>query len=337
MPVVVSWIADNRRSRSLAAALGGRTVFMPWATPRGGLPRTAVGWARSAWVTVRLLRRLPNGTGVVAMVPPVFAAWCLVPFRRRLRIGLDIHSGAVNHRRWAWSVPLLMRAVRRMHVIVLTNDELLEGLDAGTTPRVVLLNPGLAGGAARSSDAPVQRTVPDSGDTLPVVLFPASGEDDEPLEEVLGAAEQLRGEVRVVATGRLPERARGGALETPGFLETEEFEALLDRASAILALTTREATNQRSAAEAVDLGKPLVCSDTAMLRRVYGPAAVMVANERGSIAAGVRQALAEADDLRRRSVDLRTRLVNETVTGVGRLAQLLAATDVTDDTARSSD
>jgi hypothetical protein len=317
--VVVSWIADNRRSRSLAEALGARAVFMPWAAPRGRLGTTALGWARSTFATIRLLRGLPRGSAVIAMAPPVFAPLCLVPFRRRLRIALDIHSGALNSRRWAWSAPVLLWAVRRMHVVVLTNDELLDGLDAGDTPRIIILNPSLAGAAPSVPAIPFT-----GGPGRPIVLFPASGEEDEPLDEVLAAAELLGDGVRVVATGALPERLRHGALETPGYLDTAAFDALLQSASAILALTTREATNQRSAAEAVDLGKPLICSDTAMLRHAYGSAAVMVANDASSIADGVRSALSDLDGCRRRIASLRSHMVVDTHDAVGRLAQLLA-------------
>jgi glycosyltransferase involved in cell wall biosynthesis len=196
---------------------------------------------------------------------------------------------------------------------------LFDGHSTGATPVIVLTNPSLY--QAGSEVLPLSDP---SENAIPTVVFPASGEDDEPLDEVAAAAALLQGEVRIVATGRLPAELAASALELSGFLPDAEFEALMVSASAVLALTTREATNQRSAAEAIERGLPLVCSDTQMLRATYGRAAVMVPNTGDGIAAGVHEALQRRRELHDSAIDLRAELIAEANRAIEQLGAALS-------------
>ena len=82
-----------------------------------------------------------------------------------------------------------------------------------------------------------------------------------------------------------------------GYLPVAQFQSIMAHAAVVLALTTREATMQRAAYEALQFGRPLVCSDTGVLRRVLADAAVFVGNSAPAIAAGIREAVARADQL----------------------------------------
>jgi glycosyltransferase involved in cell wall biosynthesis len=154
------------------------------------------------------------------------------------------------------------------------------------------------------------------------VLFPASGEADEPIDAVAEAAAVLAGEVDIVVTGRQPARVAGGALQLTGFVSREEYRDLLVGAALVLALTTREATNQRAACEALQSGRPLVCSSTRMLRETYDGAAVFTAPDRDALVAAIREGLARREELRKAIPAVVERLRAQAVAGVERLLAL---------------
>jgi hypothetical protein len=112
------------------------------------------------------------------------------------------------------------------------------------------------------------------------------------------AAALLSGQVDLVVTGEQSVRPDTSGLRLTGFIPAMEFRGLMAHAAVVLALTTREATMQRAAYEGLQFRRPLVCSDTRVLRRVLMDAAVFVENNGPSIAAGIMEAVARADELR---------------------------------------
>jgi glycosyltransferase involved in cell wall biosynthesis len=289
---MVSWIRHHARSRELAQALGAQSVFMPWAWHGQPPARTVIGWLRSGLKTWRLVRSLPPGSVVVAQAPPVFcplvALWAA--WGRGVHVAVDLHSGGLNDPTWRWSFGAMRWAIRRAEAVIVTNPDLLEGQDTGTTPVLVIQDPFWVGGRPEAGPAPAPGR--------PHAVFPASGAPDEPIDAVAEAAALLAGQVEVVVTGDHPTSRDTPGLRFTGFVPTAEFQRLMAHATVVLALTTREATMQRAAYEGLQLGRPLVCSDTTVLRRVLGNAAVFVENTGPAIAAGIREAMARADDLR---------------------------------------
>jgi glycosyltransferase involved in cell wall biosynthesis len=154
------------------------------------------------------------------------------------------------------------------------------------------------------------------------VLFPASGEVDEPIDAVAEAAAQLAGEIDIVVTGRQPARLAGSALQLTGFVSGAEYRRLLAGATLVLALTTREATNQRAACEALQYGRPLLCSATRMLRETYRGAALFTTPEPAAIVAGIREGLARREELRAGIPGVVTRLREQARAGVARLREI---------------
>ena len=289
--VMVSWIRFHARSRDLAEALGAQAVFMPWAWPGRSLPRTLLGWLRSGLRTWRVVRSLSTGSVVVAMAPPVFCPLVAVAAARGrgVRLVIDLHSGALNDARWRWTFSVMRWAIRRVEAVIVTNPDLLEGQDTGATPVLVIHDPFWVRGRPEAG--------PSALPGRPYALFPASGGSDEPIEALAEAAALLTGQVEVVVTGDRPSGDDGPAMRRTGFLPRAEFQSLMARAAVVLALTTREATMQRAAYEGLQLGRPLVCSDTGVLRRVFADAAVFVDNTGPAIAAGIGEAMARAAQL----------------------------------------
>lgn len=300
-PLVVSWVPFHGRSAGLALALGGRAEWMPWARAGGPRARTIVGWLRSAVRTVRLVLAVPRGSLVVVMCPPVFALVAALAAARfsGARVAADLHSGAIDNPAWAWSHGLLRRCLGRCSHLLVTNVDILDGFPTGGCPVLVVHDPPLA-----MPDGGVPPPLPPG----PVVVFPASGGPDEPMDDVVAAARLLRGEASVVVTGRQPALQGSPDVVLPGFVDELTYAALLRRADVVLALTTREATMQRAGYEALELGRPLVCSDTAVLREAFDGAAVVTGAGGDQLAAAVRAALQDGDRLAAASRDVRARL-----------------------------
>lgn len=286
----IAWIYVSSRSRGLAKALGIEPYLHEWAVARQPKLQKIKGWFKSGWETWTTVRRQPSGALVVVMVPPIWAPMIAIAARPKgVRLAIDMHSGARDGPKWAWSWPLLQWLMRtHLDAVVVTNTEILDGGNIGNCRMVVIVDPTLA--TIEGEIAPSEPTLPAYG------VFPASGDHDEPIDELADAADLLGDEVIIKVTGRPPERVAGRRLELMGFLTNDEYMANLEGASFVLALTTAPATNQRAASEAVQRGTPIVCSDTKMLRVTYEGAAEFVDNTPESMAAGIRNLLAHREE-----------------------------------------
>jgi hypothetical protein len=81
-----------------------------------------------------------------------------------------------------------------------------------------------------------------------------------------------------------------------GFLDDAAYDTLLRRARAVLALTTRDATMQRAAYEALERDVPIVCSSSTVLRETLRDAATSCDNDATSMADAIRVAVARDRD-----------------------------------------
>jgi glycosyltransferase involved in cell wall biosynthesis len=115
---------------------------------------------------------------------------------------------------------------------------------------------------------------------------------DEPLEQVLEAADGLNG-VRFYITGRASRVDQKMLQHAPGnvtftdFLSTEQYYALMRGSHAVMCLTTRDHTMQRGACEALSLGKPIVTSHWPLLREYFHKGTIHVDNSEEGIRQGV--------------------------------------------------
>jgi glycosyltransferase involved in cell wall biosynthesis len=288
----VSWIQHHGRSEDLARELGLECAFVAVGT----LTDRRTAPLRHAWqaavTLLLLLRRRPRV--LVVMAPPALLVLLALVWRRLsgCRVVVDCHSKAVL------GSPPSARLARRADLVLVTLPELTAGF-----PQALAVHdpPAPAVEGARHDE----------------VVFPASWYADEPVADLLAAAAQLP-DVRFAVTGRAPD----GLVVPPnvrltGYLRREDYLALLAGAPVVLALTTREATMQRAAYEAVAAGRPVVASDTAALRSYLGDAAVYA----GDLAVAVTQALADLPRLEAAVRQVRTdheRAFAEALSQIGR-------------------
>lgn len=294
-------------------------VFLPVAI--GNSVNKAVKAFRYAGLifrTMRLLRRRKPSV-VWLQVPQVPLLWAALLYRGlfdpNVRLVADCHN-AMFVKRWA-RVPFGLSRLGHCDLVLVHNDAVQKvagemGVPVGKTVVLEDVPPTPASGHGA---IPIQF----AGRPRPWVLFPGSFAADEPIGEVLEAA-RLSEVGTIVITGRRENAAAYGHLISgaapnvvmPGYLETAEFNALLCHCDVVLALTKVDGIQLSVCNEALGFGKPMVMSDTSLLRALFGEAAVLVRSEDPvAIAAGIRAAYQGIENYSNASLRLAERRRNE--------------------------
>ncbi len=163
-------------------------------------------------------------------------------------------------------------------------------------------------------DLPEPDAAAEAGDP-PFVLVPCSFNADEhaPIPAVLGAA-RLMPDIRFKITGRrYKAEALGFTRDAPAnveftdYLTIEGFEQLLAGASVVLGVTSRTNCQLSVANEALGAHSALVLSDTGILRKMFGEAALFARNTPEELAAALREAIDHRVELEARSEALKLR------------------------------
>jgi glycosyltransferase involved in cell wall biosynthesis len=282
--IFITWYPYCRRSDALGEQLGARSYlvhYLRFKAPLLAPFKYVLQSLRTAWI---LLRERPDG--VLVANPPVVAP--LLIWAGSLVLGyrfiVDAHSGAFQHLRWSWSLPLQRFLARRALTTIVTNESMARTVRGwgGETQLIQDLTLDLdpAGPATRQ-------------DRFHVV-FICTYSVDEPVDEVVEAARSLP-EVDFTFTGD-PSYARRDFKDTlpanvrlTGFVPDSEYLALLRGADVILVLTRDDNTMQRGGYEAVALEKPLITSRWPLLQQVFASGTVHVDNSAKEIAAAVRK------------------------------------------------
>src|SRR2546428_11241378 len=282
--IFITWYPYCRRSDALGEQLDAPSYLVHYLRFKAPLLAPLKYVLQALKTASILLRELPDG--VLVANPPVVAplvVWCASLFLG-CRFIVDAHSGAFQHSRWRWSLPLQRFLARRAMATIVTNSHMAEqvrswGARAEMVQDLVL-----------DLDPVGERT---HRGTFHVV-FVCTYSVDEPVEAVLQAARTLP-DVLFSFTGDPSYARRGLRKSVPsnvrltGFIPDNDYLALLRSADAILVLTREDYTMQRGAYEAVALEKPLITSHWSLLREVFSKGTVHVDNSPESIAAAVRR------------------------------------------------
>ncbi len=305
------------RSAVFARALGIPVVFVE-ANPGRGAAAGMIKYPVQAVKTWRLLRRLRPSI-VIVQNPPSFAP-LFVGLVSSARLLIDSHSDAMQA--WYWTRPRFVYRwlARRAVTTIVTNEVFAARIrDWGASATVIRDIPG---------------RFPEGGlpvvEDRPVITVVSTFAPDEPLEEVVAAARRVPGVVFKV-TGN-PRRADPALvtdlpenLHLTGFLPENDYYQLLRDSVAVMCLTTRPDTMQRGACEALSLGRPIITSDTDLLRSYFSQGTVHVDNTGEGISRAVEEILDELPRYRREIVELQVRQAEEWQTA---LESLLAVSGV---------
>lgn len=299
-PLHIAWTTFQRRQVSMAQAAGFECVFLP-IQAKGKLSK-AFGYLRGLVKTVVVLKR-QRPPVVWVQLPQVPALWAALLYRALFcpaaKIVADCHNAQL---RAPWSrFPLALWSLRRADVILVHNEAMFERARVIGWPmsKVHVLEdvPPVLSDVRPIGLATSQIEAP-----KPWVVFPGSFAADEPIAEVMEAA-RLAPDLTFIITGRPDRAARNGHdisqlpsnMRLPGFLSIEVFDDLLREADVVLGLTREEGIQLSVCNEALGFRRPLVTSDTAILRELFSAAAVMVlTSDPRSIADGCREAIADS-------------------------------------------
>jgi glycosyltransferase involved in cell wall biosynthesis len=290
----VSWIHHHGRSAGVARALGVPAVFV--AVGRRG-NKFSAPWRYfvQATKTMRLLW-VKRPTVLYVMAPPLPLVLIGLAYQAVTGSALvvDAHTGAVldpggRPRR------LFAFAARRARAVVVTTEPLAGVLRVRGVTTLVLHDAPFADTALER----VSVAVPDRA--RPLFVMPASWYPDEPLDVLCRAACLVPG-IDIALTGRPagPLADRGvwpDNVTLTGWLDTAEYVNLIESATAIVGLTTRDLTMQRAGYEALILGRPAVLSDTSVLTEFFTKGAVFTPHEPVLMARAFEVCLAESTAL----------------------------------------
>ncbi len=272
----LSWSARHGRSRDLAVAFDAEPVYVAvrrrrrrWLSPA----RFAFATVATVWI---LVTRRPSA--IFVMTPPLPSAIVALAYGRiaRVPVALDAHTGAVRAMRTGKQRRSLRIAARVATLTIVTNSQLADPLrDSGA--RVVTLHDPLFVEADPGTPAADFN-----------VVAPLSWAPDEPFDLIVHAAAACP-DIPFVATGRAPASLRRDELppnlRLTGFVDDAEYASLMNTAGVVLALTTRDATMQQAGYEAIARGRPVIASNTGVLREYFGDAALYAATGEQLVAA----------------------------------------------------
>jgi glycosyltransferase involved in cell wall biosynthesis len=282
----LAWTDFQRRQISMQGTFGFTIRFL--GLPSANLTIKFIQYFKLALVTLAILvRRRPRIVWV--QLPPMPLLMVVLTYRavfqRDLVVVADCHNGVF---RPPWSTwPGLRRMLQSCDLALIHNDSVSREANLlGLKFQKLLV----------LEDCPA--TIPEDVTSefrfeSPLVLFPAGFAKDEPVQEIIEAARRLP-DVTFVLTGRL-ERAHANHdlsripenLKLTGFLPAQDFNAILTQSDIVLALTTVEGIQLSACNEAIGAGKPMVLSDTALLRKLFGDGAIFVQNDADAIVAGL--------------------------------------------------
>ncbi len=306
-PVFVVWANAERGTRSawMAHELGIDDVRFVGSNRRG-FRRALLNYPAQLIRTIGLLmRRRPRV--VFVQSPPSYAAWTVALYgvATGAAFVIDAHSDAFERARWTRPEWLTRFVARRAVLTIVTNEHWAACVRSwgGTAITIPTIPTALVIGKPPPMKAGIK------------VAVVNTWADDEPLDEVLAAADELP-EMSFYVTGR-GDGVAGLRRKIPsnvsftGFLSQADYHALLAVSDAVVCLTTRDHTMQNGACEAMFIGTPIITSGWPILRDYFTDGAVYVDNTPAGIRDGLRDLTGSLGRYRREVRKVRVRRQRE--------------------------
>ena len=281
--VMISWAPYSRMSQTFARELDGKLHCIHYLRFQSPIHAPFKYVLMAIKTIIVLFQEHPKA---IHVQNPPFVAGLVVQFYCWLtgaKFVLHYHSAAFG-KAWDWALPLQKYIARKAVTNIVTNNHWAEIVESWGGHTLVMTDPFL--------DLPV-------GDEFSVnqefnVAFVSTFADDEPLEEVLSAAEQMP-DVHFYITGNKNKKSKSFFENRPpnitftGFLDPDQqYPGLLRAVDAVMVLTTRNYTLQLGGCEAAAVGKPLITSDWPYLKEVFPKGTEYVASTTESIIDGIR-------------------------------------------------
>lgn len=308
--IFLVWYHYSLRAESMATELGGEVSYQYVAAIQGfwSLP---LRYLIQGWRTWRFLER-KRPEIVLVQSPPILAAlvvavWCRLRGKtpsssRRARYVIDAHTATFHHKNWRWLLPLVRFLARRAVATLVTDEAALSMLRSWHSRGIFLVN-------GMPTLSPPTGCIGTEGKERVAVI--SVFDDNEPIEEVFGAA-RLLPQVTFYLTGD-PKKAPSTLLALKpdnvvltGFLRGGDYTGLLKNVHGLVVLTKEQNDLSCAAYEALVMAKPVVASNGQEMRRFYTQGLIFVNNTPESIADGIKQMLNEQGRLTQEIIGMRS-------------------------------
>lgn len=218
----------------------------------------------------------------------------------------DYHNAGIYPPLGISSIKYLVKFLcRRADLILVSNDILVDVLESWGCTAMAFPDPlpRLQKQKVHSKPPPIKHQV----------LFICSWAEDEPIEQVIQAANSLS-RAEILITGR-PNHKRYPIAQSSnpnitltGYLSEQEFDTLLHTCNLVIDLTTRDDCMVCGAYEGIAAGKPLILSNNPPTKAYFSQGALFCDNTAGDIAQKIEQACKNLSALTSDAEDLRNRL-----------------------------
>ena len=211
----------------------------------------------------------------------------------RYKLIIDAHSGGIEPLMGRFKLLMVISKwiQKKADITIVTNDWLSAIVKSNGGHPIVL---------------PDKIPEMDAPDSFPLIgkqniAFITTYSPDEPVSEVIAAAELLPDNIMIYFTGdytgKLDPATMPDNVRLLGYLAEGKYWSLLASVDFIMDLTIREGCLVCGAYEGIALSKPLILSDTDATRTLFDRGCVYVKPSKTSIADGIRAAIRDSDRL----------------------------------------
>ena len=290
----VAWIKFQRRPLTMRESFGYDLRFVPTLPINNSLMKALFSYPVQAVRTIYLLLAVRPDVFWIQSPPNILLhmAWLFRTLSLgKLAIIADLHNSAFS-KLW-FSVPFTRKILNSFDLVLVHNEAVYDmAVQMGIDRRVLHVLEDQVPDFAFGADNDAQP----SG--RPYFVAPCSFRPDEPVAEILKAARDVAA-VDVMVTGDIARAADLGYLQDKpqnviftGFLSRPDYETLIGGATGLICLTTEEGIQLSSAIEAIASGKPMIISETRVLRSLFATG-LFVDNTASSIATAFREIVAD--------------------------------------------
>lgn len=309
-PSFIAWVAFQRRILSMQSYFGYEPTHIA-ITLKNRFLKPLEYLAKAQQTLKVLLTQQPQTIWI--QLPPspllyltyLYKVWNKVIYNRSIQIIADCHN-ATFRAPWVRS-PFVVECLNRCSLVLVHNEHVQQqAIQLGVAAeRVMVLRDRMP--SLECSTLTLHHQF-----QHPWILTPCSFNADEPIAEILAAAAKTP-DLTFVITGNT-NRAQGkhdlsqapANVRFTGFIPKADFDALLCHTDAVLGLTKLDGIQLSVAGEAVSAGKPMVLSDTTLLKTLFHQGAVYVDTfDPGAIARGCQQAIENQGRLSQEVSELR--------------------------------
>jgi hypothetical protein len=291
------WKSYQRRVDAFRERLNIRPIYIHFGWEERSALHKSLSYLHKLVSTFAILLR-ERPLLFIVQAPPIFPLYAAVLYRALsgAQYLVDAHNPMISGGLWC-KLPFARYVLRQAALVIVHNERIALQVQDPRIRSAVLMDrpPGINEQDLQPTPFPVT-------EGRPRVVVPCSYDSDEPIAEVQHVTHLLP-EVDFYFTWypeKVPADLRRGLGRNAfltGFLPPRVFSQLLLSADAILVLTTRDDVQPSGASEAVGFHKPLVISDSQIIRALFPLGCVYVQNQASAIARGVRLALERKEDL----------------------------------------